>query len=353
MAQVNMKRQIPTLSLSDLTDSFAAFDTVIDVRSPSEFADDHIPGAINLSVLDDTERAEVGTLYKQVDPFTARKLGARLTSENIARHLETLAEHPKTWRPLVYCWRGGQRSGSMALVFHEIGWPVTVLHGGYKAYRRVVQGELEQAADRFQWRLLTGPTGSGKTLILRQMAEHGFQVLDLEGLANHRGSILGQEPNRPQPSQKYFESLLAERLATLSPDQPVWVESESSKVGELHVPARLFRALIQAPALALEADRAGRAALSLAQYQHLTTDPDGTRRLIEKLAFRHSRQQIADWQDAIEEDQWLQLSEGLLAEHYDPAYSRSQKRLQIQRSFTLTHPGVLDADLMDALRTFS
>lgn len=189
------------------------FDAVIDVRSPSEFADDHIPGAINLPVLSDDERARVGTIYKQVNPFEARKIGAALISRNIARHLEEhFASKPKGYRPLVYCWRGGQRSGSLAIILSQIGFRTHVLAGGYKTYRREVMDGLRQLAPTFTYRVLAGRTGSGKTRVLRELAAFGGQVLDLEELAAHRGSLLGSEPDRRQPAQRLFESLLYERL---------------------------------------------------------------------------------------------------------------------------------------------
>ena len=189
------------------------FDAVIDVRSPAEFADDHIPGAVNLPVLTDEERARVGTIYKQVNPFEARKLGAALVSRNIARHLdEHFAGHPNTYHPLVYCWRGGQRSGSLALVLGQIGFRTTVLAGRYKTYRGEVMDGLREVAGRFTFRVLAGQTGSGKTGVLRELAALGGQVLDLEELACHRGSLLGSEPGCPQPPQRLFESRLYERL---------------------------------------------------------------------------------------------------------------------------------------------
>jgi tRNA 2-selenouridine synthase len=219
------------------------YSEIIDVRSPSEYEEDHIPGAINLPVLDDTERAQVGTIYKQDSPFTARKIGAALVSKNISQHLsQHFAAKGKDYHPLIYCWRGGQRSNSMALVLTQIGWRVTLVEGGYKTYRTYVRNQLEQLPEKFTYRILCGLTGSGKTYILRKMHLSGFQVLDLEALGNHRGSLLGEEwDNRPspQPSQKYFESLLLQKLQSFNPSETVWVESESNKIGQVYLPISL------------------------------------------------------------------------------------------------------------------
>ena len=225
-------------------DRLAHFDAVIDVRSPSEFAEDHIPGALNCPVLDDEERRRVGTLYKQVSPFEARKVGAALVSRNIARHLEThFLSKPKGWKPLVCCWRGGQRSGAMTLVLNQVGWGARQLAGGYKAFRQQVMDDLVALPEGLSFRILCGPTGSAKTALLDALAEAGEQVLDLENLANHRGSVLGGAPHTVQPGQKAFETGLWSALRGFDPARPVWVESESRRIGRLHVPAALFERL--------------------------------------------------------------------------------------------------------------
>src|SRR6188474_3521832 len=189
--------------------TFRSFDAIIDVRSPAEFAEDHVPGALSCPVLDNDERARVGTIYKQTSPYEAKKIGAALVARNIAGHLEAaLADKPRGWKPLVYCWRGGQRSAAMAHVLREVGWDAMTLQGGYKAYRRYVVASLAQLPQRINFRVIHGVTGSGKSRLLRALADAGAQVLDLEDLAAHRGSVLGNLPGRPQPSQKMFESLL-------------------------------------------------------------------------------------------------------------------------------------------------
>lgn len=191
------------------------FDCIIDARSPAEYALDHIPGAINCPVLNNEERATVGTLYKQESPFAAKKLGAALVAKNIANHLQKHFIHqPREWRPLVYCWRGGERSGAFAHILQRIGWKAQQLQGGYQGYRRQVIADLERWAPLAKFTVICGMTGSGKTRLLQAL--HGqTQVLDLEHLAAHRGSVLGGLPNQAQPSQKNVRESLMECVAAI------------------------------------------------------------------------------------------------------------------------------------------
>jgi tRNA 2-selenouridine synthase len=330
------------------------YSEIIDVRSPGEFAEDRIPGAINLPVLDNEERAKVGTIYKQVCSFEARKLGAALVSQNIGKHLENHFRHKdKDYHPLIYCWRGGQRSNSMALVLSQIGWQVTVLEGGYKTYRADVRDRLEQLPLQFNYRVLCGLTGSGKTYILHQLAQRGAQVLDLEGLANHRGSLLGQEWEgelAPQPSQKEFESLLLQALQQFEPSQPIWVESESSKIGQVYLPPALWQEMKQASCLEIELPLAARVDWLLQQYPHFVTHPDLLKRKLGHLKSRYGGKKIAEWSSLIDTEQWHALVSDLLTHHYDPAYRHSigqtygkvDKTLQIADLSATSIEGLLD-----------
>ena len=191
--------------------------------------------------------------------------------------------------------------------------------------------------------LLVGPTGCGKTKLLKRLREHGHQILDLEALARHRGSLLGQEPDEPQPSQKLFESRLFEALSYLDLKKPVFIESESSKIGEVHVPKALLQNLNTSRVIAFTCDRSKRAAFLLEQYRHLTQRPEITQQLIQRLKFRHGKQQIAHWTKLIEEKCWDKLAESLLEQHYDPAYDRSQKRLQVTARYELEQPGLAES----------
>jgi len=236
------------------------FDTVIDVRSPAEFAEDHVPGAINLPVLSNEERAKVGTIYVQQSRFLARKIGAALVFRNSAHHVETqLMDKEGGWRPLVYCWRGGQRSGSFAWMLGQIGWRSDVIEGGYRSYRRLVKQALYDDPLPHRLVALDGYTGTAKTALLQVLAGRGVQVLDLEGLAEHRGSLLGGMVE-PQPGQKAFETRLASALLQLDPAQPVLVEAESSKIGARVIPPSLWAAMKIAPRIEVTASVAARTA---------------------------------------------------------------------------------------------
>ena len=308
--------------------NFKRFDAIIDVRSPAEYAEDHIPGAISAPVLDDAERAEVGTLYKQVSAFSAKKAGASLISRNIARHIEELfRENDKTWHPLVYCWRGGKRSAAMAHVLREIGWNAETLEGGYKAYRRFVVSQLQSLPPGLEFIVIHGPTGSGKSRLLGALKRAGAQVLDLEGLAAHRGSVLGNLPGRPQPTQKMFESLLLQQLSGPRPEKPVYVEGESKKIGELHVPEALMERMRASPCIVLDTSIDMRVDLLLDEYRHFLSDRDALNKQLDCLVALHGRERIAEWKSITD---WRELVRRLLVEHYDPAYRRSSNRNFIQ-----------------------
>jgi tRNA 2-selenouridine synthase len=304
-----------------------SFDAIIDARAPAEYTQDHIPGALSLPVLDDAQRAHVGTLYKQVSPFDAKRVGAALVARNIAHHLETaLGGRPRTWRPLLYCWRGGKRSAAFAHVLREVGWAAQTLEGGYRAYRRGVVEQLAALPAAYTFHVVHGATGSGKSRLLRALAGAGAQVLDLEELAAHRGSVLGELPDRPQPSQKMFESRLHATLSALDSSRPVYVEGESRKIGQLQVPEALIAAMRASACVRLEADRAVRVALLMDEYRHFFDDPASLNAQLDCLVALHGRERIDAWKALAAAGDWARLVARLLEEHYDPAYQRSALR---------------------------
>ena len=326
------------------------FDEIIDVRTPPEFAEDHIPGALNLPVLSADERVQVGTLYKQTSSFEAKKIGAVLIARNIARHIETyFINKPKNWRPLIYCWRGGKRSGSMAHILSEIGWKVARLDGGYKAYRRRVIDDLALWPQRFQFEVVCGPTGSGKSRFLQALAASNAQVLDLELLALHRGSVLGNLPDAPQPAQKKFDSLIWDQLRQFDPARPVYVEAESKKVGQLRVPDALIERMWQGHCVVLALPSSQRVQLLQEEYAHFIAHPQQLLEKIDCLKSLHSHERLAYWQDLIALQRWDDFVLDMLLQHYDPAYHRSTVKHYPQLD-QATQLAVLDSSMQGFLR---
>jgi tRNA 2-selenouridine synthase len=311
-------------AIDKLASSLDEFDAIIDVRSPAEFALDHVPGSINLPVLSNEERIEIGTLYKQVSPFAAKKLGAAYVSRNIANHLEnSLIDFPREWRPLIYCWRGGERSGAFTHILNRIGWKAMQLESGYQGFRRVVIDGLDRAAKDFSFQVIAGMTGSGKTRILQEIGALGQQILDLEGLAIHRGSILGNEPNIEQPSQKGFETHLWNVFNSLDPSKIVFVESESKKVGGLHIPDPLMGRIREGECIELRSSTNTRVSWLLHEYKHFLSNPESFKDKLILLTSRYGKEQIAKWHTAIDAGDFENLVEELLVMHYDPSYQSS------------------------------
>jgi len=327
-----------------------SYDDIIDVRSPAEYAEDHAPGAISAPVLSNEERARVGTLHA-VSPFEAKKLGAALIARNVASHLETMfKDKPRTWRPLVYCWRGGQRSGAMAHILAQVGWHTARLQGGYKTYRRHIIEELQRLPARFAFRVVCGATGSGKSRLLRALHEQGAQVLDLEQLAQHRGSLLGNLPDEPQPSQKMFDSLVWNALRNFDAKHPVFVEAESKKIGAVAVPDALLENMRAAQCVLIDASVPARVKLLMEDYRHFLRAPDLLTQRLAPLAGLHGHQVIAEWKTLAEQGRWQALVEDLLVRHYDPAYRRSTTaNFPRLKEAALVHLNALDdAGMRDA-----
>lgn len=302
------------------------FDDLIDVRSPAEFAEDHVPGALSLPVLSDAERARVGAIYVQESPFRARKVGAALVARNAAAHMEgPLSDRDGGWRPLVCCWRGGQRSGSFASILQQVGWRAETVEGGYRSWRRLVREALYEGPLPHRLLLLDGLTGTAKTELLHRLGRLGAQVLDLEGLARHRGSLLGAMPGG-QPGQKAFETVLAARLAALDPARPILAEAESSKVGDLALPPALWSAMQDAPRIEVTAAPEVRARYLTRAYADLAADRDRLEPLLRQLVGLRGRSTVERWVALLRGGEAEALAAGLMADHYDPAYRRSRAR---------------------------
>jgi tRNA 2-selenouridine synthase len=319
---------LKSVTAEDLTSQLGAFDTIIDARSPAEYADDHLPGAVNWPVLDNDERREVGTTDKQVSPFDARKTGAALVARRIADLLEReVRDKPREWQPLVYCWRGGKRSGTLAWFLDQIGFRTQVLQGGYKAFREQVREQLKTLPEQFDFTVIAGRTGSGKTRLLQALAEQGAQVLDLEALACHRGSVLGGLPHDPQPTQKAFDTAVWHTLQGFDATRPVFVESESRKIGALAVPeALLSRMRAHGRCIFVTLPDDERVHLLLEEYGFFAQQADRFCEHMATLAELRGKDTVARWQSMAQQGQWAEVFNELMQQHYDPLYLRSMSR---------------------------
>ena len=305
----------------------ADFDTVIDARSESEFAEDHLPGAVNWPTLTDEERVATGTTYKQVNAFEAKKRGAALAARNIARHIERdVIDKPKDWAPLVYCWRGGKRSGSLALILDQIGFKVSLIEGGYKAFRAALVDDIPRLVGGINWRVICGTTGSGKTRLLQALAAQGAQVLDLEALANHRSSVLGAIPGVAQPTQKRFDTLVWNQLRSLDTARPVFVESESKKVGNVAVPTSLIESMRASPCLNLVLSDEERVQLLLEDYDFFVQNGEHFCDRLTALKESRGAAQVTQWQAQVRAGDIARVVQELLTLHYDPVYLQSMRR---------------------------
>lgn len=318
---------VHTLPAAEALARLGDFSAIIDARSENEYAEDHLPGARNWPSLHNEERHVIGTLYKQVSPFEAQKRGAALVATNIAGHIQReLTDTPKSWQPLVYCWRGGKRSGSLAMVLGQIGFKVTLVEGGYKAFRAALLAELPALAGRLQYRVVSGPTGSGKTRLLAALAQAGAQVLDLEALASHRSSVLGLIPGQPQPTQKRFDTLVWQALRSFDARRPVYVESESKKVGNVAVPDALIQAMRASPCFDLQLADDERVALLLEDYDFFVRDKAFFCARLDALTMLRGKAVVDGWKAQVANNQMEAVVRDLLLTHYDPGYLASMKR---------------------------
>lgn len=344
---------LTTLSAVEALNRLNEFDAIIDARSPGEFALDHLPNAVNWPSLNDDERIAIGTMYKQVNAFEAKKRGAALVARNAAHHIEThLLDAPKQWRPLLYCWRGGNRSGAQATILSAIGFHVTLLEGGYKAFRAALLTHIPEQVARLKWRVIAGPTGVGKTHLLHALKAQGHQILDLEGLANHRSSVLGLLPGQTQPTQKHFEMKLWHALQQLDSDRVVYVESESKRVGNVTVPESLIKAMRASPCVDIRMSVEQRVSLLMRDYDHFVQDAEHFSERLQTLVALLGHATIDRWQSMIDANQVAGVVQELLSLHYDPKYFESMGR-NFQHYATAPQVeirGISDADIADGAR---
>ena len=324
------------------------FDTIIDVRSPLEFAEDHIVGAINCPVLSDLERQKVGTIYKKESSFKAKIIGSSLTAKNIAFHIENnFMEKKGSWQPLIYCWRGGQRSKAFSIVLSEVGWRTNQLKGGYKEYRNQVINFLDNIGPKLKITLISGKTGSAKTKILKNIENEGGQILDLEGLANHKGSLLGKIPDLIQPSQKFFESLIFNKIQNLNLKDKIYIEAESSKIGNIHIPKSIWKKMIKSPRIEISANVELRAKFLVSDYDYMCNDPTLINPIIKGLKNRLSKKLFDEWTNLIDRKKWFDLTKSFLENHYDPSYSSNTIKNDRKVIKKITATSLNNSDIKD------
>lgn len=303
------------------------FSTIIDARSEDEYTLDHLPHAVNWPSLNNEERIVVGTMYKQQGAFEAQKHGAAKVAANISRHIQReVLELPKNWQPLIYCWRGGKRSGSLSMVLGQIGFKVNLMEGGYKAFRAAMVQDIPKRVAPLQFKVISGPTGSGKTRLLNALAEEGAQVLDLEDLACHRSSVLGHIPGQAQPSQKRFDTLVWQALRSFDVTRPVFVESESRKVGNLSIPESLMLAMRDSPCFELQLSLDERVALLMEDYKFFVDDPDAFCSRLDALVAIRGKSVVEAWKVQVATGHIENVVRDLLVLHYDPTYATSMVR---------------------------
>jgi tRNA 2-selenouridine synthase len=306
----------------------------IDARSPAEFAAATIPGALNVPILNDAERAEVGTLYKHQGKQVARRRGVEIVAPKIPEMIERITAARPAGVPMVvvFCWRGGMRSRALTQFLDLAGIPARQMIGGHKAFRQHVIDFFDQGL----WGrilVLRGLTGVGKTRALEQLGGAGYPVIDLEGLANHRGSAFGNLGLPPQPTQKMFEAKLWDQLRLVTLDDYVLVEGESRHIGRIILPLKVHQAMQCEISVWLNASLATRTRNILEDYPALDRLKSGFIRPIEALRERLGKQTIAEFLTLLDAGEWETLVQELMARYYDPLYRHTLPEQRIEVDF--------------------
>lgn len=313
----------------------------IDVRSPIEFGQDHIPGSVNIPLFSNEERAEIGTAYTHDGPETAVRLGESYAGPKISHYLEQVKSYARERRVLVLCARGGMRSERFSEFLAQHGYRPYRLRNGYKGYRRYVQSSFERKLSLI---VLGGRTGCGKTDLLKEIAGQGEQVLDLEGLANHRGSAFGSVGLGPQPSTRHFENRLFHKLLVLDKDRPIWVEDESLNIGKVVLPAPFYNQLQSTELVLIDMERSRRIERLCRDYGNAGKEP-----LIEALGKIRKRVGLENHQKAqkaIEESK-LPQAVSLVLDYYDKCYDYYQES---RKRKILCRIMIEDGDMASAAR---
>lgn len=300
---------------------------VIDVRSPSEFVYGHIPCAISIPLFDDEERALVGTRYHNSGKDAGFMLGLEIAGPKLGGYVKKLHSVVPVHSPIiVYCWRGGMRSNSMAWLFSQAGYDVQVIKGGYKAFRSYIREEI---STKYEFTVIGGMTGSGKTEVLSRLKQLGHQVIDLEALACHKGSVFGHLGQQEQPNNEWFEILIWDELRKLDPSKPVFIEDESRSIGKVSLPEPFFMKLQHSPICVLQVDVSSRINRLVEDYGNfpcevLIDDIDKLKKYLggEMHAKVVTAVMTGDLHSAV----------GMLLSYYDKKYSESVVRHRIDNS---------------------
>ena len=317
------------------------------MRSENEFADDHIPSSINLPVLNNKERIIIGTQYKE-NSFEARKKGAALISNNISKIIKKDLFNKKD-KILIYCWRGGLRSLSLYLVLKQIGFDVEILEDGYKSYRRHVVQFFEDEIEQFNFNQIKGVTGVGKTLFLKNL-EKSTQVLDLEGIANHKGSILGDIPKFKQPNQKMFETKLFEKLESLNRKKKIWVEAESIKIGKLNIPSKLWKKMDEGISVKLKSTVDERVKFILKDYKYFTKEPElmSNAMLVLKKIIKKDDYRVIE--ENLKNGDYMNFVKSLINHHYDKAYKKTRSEMDDQNDNVIEIDKINNKNFLDIIK---
>jgi tRNA 2-selenouridine synthase len=248
---------------------------------------------------------------------------------------------------LIYCWRGGQRSKAFSIVLSEVGWRTNQLKGGYKEYRNQVINFLDNIGPKLKITLISGKTGSAKTKILKSIENEGGQILDLEGLANHKGSLLGKIPDLIQPSQKFFESLIFNKIQNLNLKDKIYIEAESSKIGNIHIPKSIWKKMIKSPRIEISANVELRAKFLVSDYDYMCNDPTLINPIIKGLKNRLSKKLFDEWTNLIDRKKWFDLTKSFLENHYDPSYSSNTIKNDRKVIKKITATSLNNSDIKD------
>ncbi len=305
---------------------------IVDVRTPAEFETGHIPGAVNIPIFTNDERAKVGTKYKRASKESAVLLGLELVGPKLAKFVRMAKKIAPERELLIHCWRGGMRSGSMAWLFETAGFKPHLLEGGYKAYRAYLREQFQRKADLV---VLGGMTGSGKTAVLHAMQKQNAQVLDLEGIAHHKGSVFGALGQQNQPTNENFDNLLGKAWLEFDFSRPIWLEDESKAIGSVWINDILYNRIRSTTVIDMDIPKQERVKRLVKEYACF--DKEVLQQLVEKIQKRLGGQNVKDAFRALENDDYAAVAD-ITLNYYDKAYRFGLEKREKSTVFQLKLP---------------